>query len=61
MTDHIAVSYIAEEKVADIFRKYGGDIQSEVLAEQITAGGLTGYEKEWSINGEKVQLAVEKR
>ena len=54
--DHIAVSYTADEKVTGIFNKYG-----EVLANAITAGTLAGYQKEWSINGEKVTLAVEKQ
>jgi isoleucyl-tRNA synthetase len=59
--DHIDISYVAEEKVAVIFEKYGSDIMSEVLAESISAGTLAGYEKEWNINGEKVALAVIKR
>ena len=59
--DHIAVSYAADEKVAGIFDKYGESIKSEVLADQITAGTLAGYEKDWNINGEKVKLAVNKQ
>ena len=59
--DHIAVSYTADEKVTGIFNKYGEKIQTEVLANAITAGTLAGYQKEWSINGEKVTLAVEKQ
>ncbi|MCI6790489.1 MAG: isoleucine--tRNA ligase, partial [Lachnobacterium sp.] len=61
VTDHIAVSYDADEKVSAIFDKYSEEIKSEVLADKITAGNLSGYEKEWSINGEKVILAVEKQ
>ena len=34
---------------------------SEVLADDITAESLVGYEKEWNINGEKVTLAVIKK
>ena len=59
--DHIGISYMANEKVAAIFEKYGNDIMSEVLAEDITAEVLSGYEKEWNINGEKVTLAVIKK
>lgn len=59
--DHIAVSYIADEKLTGIFDKYGENIQSEVLADAITAGTLAGYEESWSINGEKVTLAVQKQ
>ena len=59
--DHIAVSYVADEKVTAIFGKYGEDIKAEVLADAIAAGNLAGYAKDWSINGEQVQLAVEKQ
>ena len=61
VTDHIAVSFKADEKVTAIFEKYSEEIKSEVLADKITEGELSGYEKEWSINGEKVTLAVEKQ
>ena len=43
--DHIAVSYTADEKVTGIFNKYGEKIQTEVLANAITAGTLAGYQK----------------
>ncbi|MEE1008693.1 MAG: isoleucine--tRNA ligase [Agathobacter sp.] len=59
--DHIAISYVADEKVTEIFEKYGDDIKSEVLGVSITSGNLVGYEKDWNINGEKVQLSVEKQ
>ena len=59
--DHIAVSYTADEKVTEIFNKYGEEIKSEVLAEEIVGGQLRGYEKDWNINGEQVKLAVEKQ
>lgn len=58
--DKIVVSYQAEDKINRIFEKFGTQIQSEVLAEKIAAGAVTGYEKEWNINGEKVTLGVEK-
>ena len=59
--DHIGISYVADEKVAAIFTKYGNDIMSEVLADDITADALCGYEKPWNINGESVTLAVIKK
>ena len=58
--DHIKVSYVADQKVSDIFEKYGQEIQGEVLADQIVSNHLSGYQKEWSINGETVTLSVEK-
>ena len=57
--DHIRVGYQANEKVTAIFEKFGANIQSEVLADEISST-LGGYEKEWNINGESVTLSVEK-
>ena len=59
--DHIAITFEADEKVTSIFEKYGDNIRSEVLAVSISAGNLSGYEKDWNINGEQVKLAVEKQ
>ncbi len=59
--DKIAVSYSADEKVSDIFAKHGQTIQSEVLGVALSADQLSGYTKEWNINGEKVALSVEKK
>ncbi|MGN0483349.1 MAG: isoleucine--tRNA ligase [Lachnospiraceae bacterium] len=58
--DQITVSFAAAEKIAAIFEKYGETIQKEVLAKSIIAGTVTGFEKEWNINGETVTLGVEK-
>ncbi|MCI9175615.1 MAG: isoleucine--tRNA ligase [Lachnospiraceae bacterium] len=58
--DQIHVSWQAGEAIAGIFRKYGEQIQSEVLAVGISEDTVKGYEKEWNINGEKVVLGVEK-
>ena len=59
--DHIAVSYTAGQKIADIFDRYGEAISSEVLADAVISGTLSGYRKDWRINGEEVTLAVEKQ
>ncbi len=58
--DKIHVSYQAGETIGRIFKEYGSQIQSEVLAVDITGGGAKGYGKEWDINGETVALGVEK-
>ena len=58
--DKIHVSWQAGEAIAEIFRDYGEQIQSEVLAVSILGDEVRGYEKEWNINGEKVVLGVEK-
>ena len=57
--DHIRVGYRADEKVTAIFNKFGENIKAEVLANEI-ATTLSGFEKEWNINGETVTLSVEK-
>ena len=58
--DKIRISYQSEEKIAGIFGKYGTQIQREVLAEALQKDNLSGYQKEWNINGEQVTLSVEK-
>ncbi len=58
--DQITIYYKADAKVADIFGKYGSEIQSDVLGNAIVAGEMDGYQKEWNINGETVLLGVKK-
>jgi isoleucyl-tRNA synthetase len=50
------------EKIRAIMEKYDEDLKHEVLARSISFGsGAEGsYEKEWTVNGEKVTLAVRK-
>lgn len=59
--DKIAVSYTAAEKASDIFTRNQDTIRSEVLAVSLVPEKLSGYTKEWNINGEKVTLSVEKQ
>ena len=59
--DGIAVTYEADEKISNVFEKFGDEIKTEVLAVSIKSGELKGYEKDWKINGEAVKLAVEKQ
>ena len=59
--NHIKVSYVADEKVQSIFANYGDVIMGEVLADELVADSLSGFQKEWNINGEKVTLSVEKK
>ena len=65
--DKISIYSHADEKVADIFHKYGNDIMGDVLGTEVVAeadsfdSGENGiYCKEWNINGEKVLLGVKK-
>jgi isoleucyl-tRNA synthetase len=58
--DRIHVYYEGTDKIAEIFEKKGDFIAGEVLANEITKGGLKGYQKEWNINNEAVTLSVER-
>ena len=58
--NHIRVFAEGNEKISAIFADHGEEIRSEVLADEIVTGQTGGYSKEWSINGEKVVLGVEK-
>ena len=64
----ISIYYHADEKVADIFHKYGNDIMGDVLGTEVVAeadsfdSGENGiYCKEWNINGEKSIAWSQKR
>lgn len=59
--DHIKVTYEANDKVTEIFDRNKEAIMGDVLAVSIEKSALSGFEKEWKINGEDVKLAVEKQ
>ncbi len=58
--DHIAVYQDDNDKIAELLKAHADEIKAEVMADTIFLGGMGGYAKEWSINGEKVMLGVEK-
>ena len=58
--DKIVVYAKDNRKIEEILTEHGEEIRSEVLAEKIVLDETRGYEKEWSINSEKVTMAVEK-
>ena len=58
--DHIYVYADKNEKIADLIKKYADELKSEVMADNIMLGEMTGYTKEWNINGEDVVLGVAK-
>ena len=58
--DHIYVYADKNEKIAELIKKYADELKSEVMADSITLGEMTGYTKEWNINGEDVVLGVAK-
>ena len=60
VTDHITVGYKDNAKIESIFSKYADEICADVLADKLTDSEISGYTKEWSINGETVVLTVSK-
>ena len=58
--DKIIVNVDKNTKIQDIISNNLDEIKSEVLAEKVEFGKMSGYSKEWNINGENVSLGVEK-
>ena len=59
--DRIIVYAMGNEKIEQILSAHKEEIESAVLANDIVLGSTSGYTKDWSINGEKVTMAVEKQ
>jgi len=59
--DKIMVGYRSDKKVSDILTKNKETVMAEVLATDITTESLSGYKKDWNINGEQVTLEVKKQ
>lgn len=57
--DHIRLAVTGNDKLCDIVKSNSEEIGGEVLADAIE-NTLSGYEKEWNINGEKGTFSVEK-
>ena len=58
VTDKIRVSLGDNQVIENIFRSHEDQIRSEVLAEDVVYGKVSGYEKDWKINSENVKLGV---
>ena len=59
VADHIRIGYSGSDKVKAVFEKYAADIAADTLADGVS-DALSGYEKDWDINGEAVRLSVER-
>ncbi len=59
--DHIDVYVSGNEKIEAVMTKNAEFIKDEVLAEAIYSGKDTENSKQWNINGEKVNLGVERK
>ena len=51
--NHINVFQDGNDKLTEILKKHTEEIKKEVLADNILIGTMSGYTKEWDINGEK--------
>lgn len=58
--DHIRVYSDGNDRIKIIMERNAEEIKSEVLADFMEFAAPKGYAKEWNINGEKVNLGVEK-
>lgn len=59
VTDRISVVFDGSEKIAKIFAANDAEIKSQTLADSIDAGD-TKDGKNWNVNGEKVDIAIQK-
>ena len=60
--DHIDVYESGNDRIRGILEKFEDQLKKEVLAESVTYSDAPegAYEKEWTVNGERVTLAVRK-
>ncbi len=58
--DHIRVYHQGSDRLAGVLERNRQVIMDEVLAEDISASPPQGFTKQWNINGEPVELGVEK-
>jgi len=59
--DHINVYVQGNDKIKEVLKKNEMAVMGKVLADAVSYEEVKGSVKEWSINGEDVTLAVEKR
>ncbi len=58
--DNIKVAFCGNEKVSDIALRNSDEIKDETLAVELLTDATLEFSKEWSINGEKVMISVQK-
>ena len=60
VTDRITLGIAGNDKIAAILAKHEAEICRQVLCEGVTYGMVSESAKQWSLNGEKVTLSVER-
>ena len=60
VTDHIRIYVKGNGKIESILQKNADEIKRITLCEEIVSGSAGGFAKEWNLNGETVELGVEK-
>ena len=60
VTDHIRVSFSDNETVEALAKKNASEIGEQTLADEVTVGEKFENAREWSINGQKVVISVQK-
>ncbi|MBR0085781.1 MAG: isoleucine--tRNA ligase, partial [Lachnospiraceae bacterium] len=58
--DHIKVGIAGNEKIEGIFKRNEAFVLSEVLGVEAVYNSSVEHKKEWNLNGEKVELSVER-
>ncbi len=58
--DKIIVNVDKNDRIISVIRENLDEIRAEVLAEKVEFGKISGYEKQWNINGETVAFGVER-
>ena len=58
--DNIRIAFTGNEVIAAIAERNADEIKDETLGVELSLGKTLTHAKEWSINGEKVTISVEK-
>ncbi len=58
--DRIRIGCKGNDKIAELITRNEDSIKKDVLANEFTKDAVSGYVKEWNVNGETVTLSVEK-
>ncbi len=58
--DKIRVSVQDNAKIAEILKKFEEEICRDTMADEVVYDTVSGYSKEWNLNGEDVTLGVER-